>query len=291
MPASVNTSAVACGLASSGTQLLSYANTPPGASIAVNETLAFNATWSCSAQRSLASNGVPNHAVTNGRFASKLTAQSISVSMPLAAAGNTLATSLDVPGYALNGVKFDPGTGGTCPDSAASDANCNYNGNAGTWRMEAIAGSASPWRFEFGTDASNAHVQPTGQYHYHGMPEGLLPKLNTSGTTRMTLVGWAMDGYPIYARHGYSTAASAASALVVMRGSYRTKASPDANRPSTTSFAMGHFRQDWEYVAGSGDLDECNGRTGVTPEFPQGVYHYFVTDTYPYVGRCLKGRV
>ena len=44
-------------------------------------------------------------------------------------------------------------------------------------------------------------------------------------------------------------------------------------------------------MAGSGDLDECNGRVGVTPEFPGGIYHYYATDTYPYFQRCVKGAV
>ena len=52
---------------------------------------------------------------------------------------------------------------------------------------------------------------------------------------------------------------------------------------------MGAFSQDYEYVAGLGDLDQCNGRTGVTPEFPEGIYHYVITATYPFVGRCVKG--
>jgi hypothetical protein len=52
---------------------------------------------------------------------------------------------------------------------------------------------------------------------------------------------------------------------------------------------MGTFAQDYHYVAGSGDLDECNGRTGVTPEFPAGTYFYLITDGYPYVPRCVKG--
>jgi hypothetical protein len=52
---------------------------------------------------------------------------------------------------------------------------------------------------------------------------------------------------------------------------------------------MGTFMQDYEFVAGFGDLDECNGRFGVTPEFPKGVYHYYVTETYPYIQRCVKG--
>ena len=54
---------------------------------------------------------------------------------------------------------------------------------------------------------------------------------------------------------------------------------------------MGTFTQDYEYVAGSGDLDECNGRTGVTPEFPKGIYHYYATDSYPYLQRCVKGQL
>jgi hypothetical protein len=29
----------------------------------------------------------------------------------------------------------------------------------------------------------------------------------------------------------------------------------------------------------------------VTPEFPGGIYHYFATDTYPYLQRCMKGAV
>ena len=45
----------------------------------------------------------------------------------------------------------------------------------------------------------------------------------------------------------------------------------------------------FEYVAGSGDLDQCNGRIGVTPEFPDGIYHYMVTDDFPFFSRCLKG--
>ena len=47
--------------------------------------------------------------------------------------------------------------------------------------------------------------------------------------------------------------------------------------------------QDYEYSAGLGNLDECNGRSGVTPEFPNGTYHYVLTDTFPYIPRCFRG--
>ena len=79
--------------------------------------------------------------------------------------------------------------------------------------------------------------------------------------------------------------------MKVIRPSYRIKAVPDAKRPAASLLPMGTFTQDYEYVAGSGDLDECNGRTGVTPEFPKGIYHYYATDTYPYLQRCVKGQL
>jgi len=107
----------------------------------------------------------------------------------------------------------------------------------------------------------------------------------------MTLIGWAADGFPIYARHGHVDPMDAGSALAVMEGSYQLVSTVDASRPSTEALPLGTFQQDWEYVAGSGDLDECNGRTGVTPEFPGGTYHYFATDSYPYLQRCVKGEV
>jgi hypothetical protein len=107
----------------------------------------------------------------------------------------------------------------------------------------------------------------------------------------MTLVGWAADGFPIYARYGYTVAADATSAVKVIKGSYQLKATPDTSRPATSLYAMGTFKQDYEYIAGSGDLDECNGRTGVTPEFPGGIYHYYATDTYPFMQRCVKGQL
>ena len=31
---------------------------------------------------------------------------------------------------------------------------------------------------------------------------------------------------------------------------------------------------DYKYTPGLGDLDQCNGHFGPTPDFPQGIYHY-----------------
>ena len=37
------------------------------------------------------------------------------------------------------------------------------------------------------------------------------------------------------------------------------------------------------------DLDECSGHAGVTPEFPDGIYHYHLTESAPYSIDCYHG--
>ena len=48
-----------------------------------------------------------------------------------------------------------------------------------------------------------------------------------------------------------------------------------SNRPSSTLFTDGFFVEDFIYDE-SGDLDKSNGRFCKTPEYPNGVYAYFV---------------
>jgi hypothetical protein len=257
----------------------SYTYSGFNASTSVNATSTVS--WACTATtRSVASNGLPDHAVgtfPNPDCPNTIKASSVSASMPLSPVNTGTAARIAVLGYHLNGVKFDPGTAGSCDNAGTS---CSLIGNSGSWNIEALGQSS----FNFGVDSSNAHVQPTGEYHYHGMPEGSLG----AGAT-MKLVGFALDGFPIYARYGHDVATDGISAVRVLKASYQLKATADANRPSTTTYPLGAFTQDYEYVAGSGDLDECNGRTGVTPEFPGGTYHYTITDTYPFIQRCVKG--
>ena len=242
--------------------------------------------WSCSATlRSVVSNGIPDHDVgtfPNANCPNTISAYSVSATMTLTPVNTGTASKIGVVGYALNGVKLDPSTAGTCSVSGGT-ATCSLIGNTGSWNIEALGQSS----FNFGVDANNAHVQPTGEYHYHGMPEGVLGNLGQGMAP--TLVGFALDGFPVYARYGYSDAADAGSPVKKLTGSYQLKANADSGRPSTATYPMGAFTQDYEYVAGSGDLDECNGRTGVTPEFPCGIYHYYITDTYPFIQRCVKG--
>ncbi|MFY7951073.1 MAG: YHYH protein, partial [Armatimonadaceae bacterium] len=102
-------------------------------------------------------------------------------------------------------------------------------------------------------------------------------------------IGWAADGYPIYGNLGPSDPKDLTSALRTLRSSYRLKT---GNRPAGDSpqgVYDGSFSQDFEYVAGSGDLDANNGRSGPTPEFPNGTYYYVLTETFPFVPRTLRG--
>ena len=247
--------------------------------------------WTCtSTERELTSNAIPDHEVgefPNPQNPNTISGQSINASMTLSPVEAGRSTELGGPrgvtGYVLNGVKIDAGTGGSCDDYGTA---CSLGDNSGAWSIEALGQS----HFDFGTDSNNAHVQPTGEYHYHGMPEGFI-ELRGGNSSSMTLIGWASDGFPIYARYGYSIADDASSPIVAMQGSYQHISNVNESRPSVDDYAMGTFAQDWEYVEGSGDLDACNGRYGVTPEFPDGIFHYFATDTYPYFQRCVSGSI
>lgn len=229
-------------------------------------------------QRVITANGLPDH--PTGRFPNAdnpngISAQRYRFTMPVKPVAAPVATPLPrgLFGIAVNGVPFDPGT-----------AEMWHNDRESGWHYDALGGA-----FSLGLDANNAHVQPNGAYHYHGIPVALLQRL--SGTrAQMTLVGWAADGFPIYAAWGHRETANARSEVAKLRSSYRLKA---GNRPTANGQPGGKydgiFVEDFEYVAGSGDLDECGGRMGVTPEFPGGTYYYVLTEDFPFVPRSFRG--
>ena len=47
----------------------------------------------------------------------------------------------------------------------------------------------------------------------------------------------------------------------------------------------GSFKEDYEFISGSGDLDECNGK------IVDGAYRYFATNSFPFFPRCHWGDV
>ncbi|MBL6764434.1 MAG: YHYH protein [Verrucomicrobiae bacterium] len=224
--------------------------------------------------RYITANGIPDH--EPGQFPrhgnpNTIRPQRHSYRLPMNPGTNRVATPVQMMpfGIALNGVPFDP--------NAAEFWRNDFNSG---WQYEAKGGS-----IDLGLDEHNAHVQPTGAYHYHAMPIGLARRLFSDD--KMVLVGYAADGFPIYARYGPSNPADPASELTEMKSSFRIKKGIRPGGPGGTY--DGSFIQDYEYVAGAGDLDECNGRYGPTPEYPKGVYHYFITDDWPYLPRNFRG--
>jgi len=225
--------------------------------------------------RTIASNGLPDSApgqFPNPNCPNAISAQAYSFSLPTRPKRTTI-TPFAIPqsfGISVDGVLFDP--------FAAEYWN---NDRTSGWQYYALGGG-----IDFGLDGNHAHVQPTGAYHYHGIPEGLLDVLGDS--RHSPLVGWAGDGFPIYVRNGYASPKKAGR-VRAMRSSYRLKS---GTRPSGPGGPYnGWFNQDYEYVAGSGDLDAANGRYGVTPEYPKGTYAYFLTEEFPSVPNAFAGSI
>ena len=226
-------------------------------------------------QRVITSNGIPNH--KTGRFPNRgnpnrISPQSHEYRVPAKPKVADRVTPMRGEfGVAVNGVPFDPG---------AAEF---YDGEAG-WQYEPLSAA-----IDLGIDVSHAHVQPTGKYHYHGLPTGLLDSVQIDSSRHSPLVGWAADGFPIYAVYGYSDPKDANSQVKNLTSSYQLKKGkrPGGEAPGGTY--DGTFVADYEYVAGLGDLDECNGRQTVTPEFPEGTYAYYMTEQWPVVPRMYRG--
>ena len=224
--------------------------------------------------RVIRSDGKPDH--STGRFPNRNNPNSIQArSKTYRVAANPVykeqayALGLWPFGVAINGVPFDPG--------AAEFWRRDRNSG---WQYEALGGAVN-----LGVDRNNAHVQPDGTYHYHGIPFGLLEQFNhDSGPA---LLGYAADGFPIYGPLGYINPDDMNSRLVELRSSYQVK---QGNRNGGPGGRYdGSFVQDYGYLEGLGDLDDCNGRFGVTPDYPEGTYYYVLTGQFPFIPRCFHG--
>jgi len=210
-----------------------------------------------------------------GQFPNRNNPHSISkknyhLRIPVTPRKNNRATDAQgaVFGIAVNGVVMDPGT-----------AEYWQNNRRSGWNYEALGGAC-----KLGLDKYNAHVQPDGTYHYHGIPTGVLA--SEGGRSAPALIGFAADGFPIYGPYGYSDP-KRKSAMTKLKSSYQVKQGTRPNGPGGRY--NGKFTQDWAFVAGAGDLDQCNGRFAVTPEYPAGTYHYVLTDSFPFIPRCWMG--
>ncbi len=171
----------------------------------------------------------------------------------------------------------------------ASDG-MTYN-NDGVWHRNA-------YYFE-GPSFDNClgHPDQSGCYHHHVNPKCLYN--DADSTNHSPIIGYAFDGYPIYGAYGYANA-NGTGGIKRMHSSYQlrkmvnrdtlpTGAVASQTGPAVSAtYPIGDFMEDYKYIVGSGDLDTNNGRFCITPEYPNGIYAYFVTidetltPVYPY---------
>ncbi len=209
----------------------------------------------------IASNGSPDHDIgsfPNSGNPHSFQAQNVSVCVDATPTyTGQMTTETHSSGISVTGILFRPGTADYY--DASSPRGHSRDPSSG-WNLEGM-GSADA----LGMDAANAHVDHRGLYHYHAVADSFLDNRDDS------LIGWAADGFEI---HYVGDQAQSSWQL------------RDGTR-STAPYGVfdGSYEEDWEFVAGSGNLDQCNGA------MMGGDYVYFATDTFPFFPRCFMGEV
>ena len=235
---------------------------------------------------------------------------------PTQNSGTPTATTMGNIGVFMNGVAlfdyrdgvaWNPTTNSLC----GGPGNPPCPGGPGAtmdWNRDAILAEMS------GFDCSKGHPA-MGNYHHHQNPSAFDLDLNVvsticnlydadglyaiDSTQHSPLIGFAYDGFPIYGAYGYVNT-DGTGGIVRIKSSYQLKTTRGTGMvPSVTTWPLGTFREDYEYIDHSGQshyLDEHNGRFCVTPEYPNGIYCYFATvdenwnSAYPYaVGPTFYG--
>lgn len=148
-------------------------------------------------------------------------------------------------------------------------------------------------------DECLGHPNNMHEYHTHVNPTCLYD--DADSTQHSPIIGFAFDGFPIYGAYAHANA-DGSGPIQRMQSSYRLRnitarnTLPDGTAlpaslhgPLIGAYPLGAYVEDHEFVAGLGDLDQYNGRFCKTPEYPEGIYAYFVTidsnlyPVYPYV--------
>lgn len=233
---------------------------------------------------------------------------------PVQNTGNPTNTTGGNIGIFINGVAlFDYRDGVSWKNSTNSLAGGPMGGMGDNiWNRDAVVAE------RIGFDCSKGHPA-MGNYHHHQNPSAFKLDLNVlytictlydadglyaiDSTQHSPLIGYAYDGFPIYGAYAYQNT-SGGGGIVRMKSGYHLRAITARNTYAngntvtpgpavSTSYPLGYFREDYEYIAPSAGqtdvLDEHNGRFCVTPEYPGGTYAYFCTvdanwnSAYPYV--------
>ncbi|MEM6261175.1 MAG: YHYH protein [Bacteroidota bacterium] len=238
---------------------------------------------------------------------------------PQPATGAPTATTPGRIGVFINGVSLFDFRDGVAWD-AANNRLCGGPGNP---RCQGPPGQVQDWNRDAvlaemaGFDCSKAHPA-MGNYHHHQNPSAfkwdLLEVSNIcnlydadglyaiDSTQHSPLIGFAYDGYPIYGAYGYKNNDGTGGITRIKSGYQLRNITQRTHHADGTdvddgpdvagTYFLGYFREDYEWIAHTGEedyLDEHNGRFCVTPEYPNGTYAYFATidqnwnSAYPYV--------
>jgi YHYH protein/Putative Ig domain len=182
----------------------------------------------------------------------------------------------DVIGVAIDGVPIrSPNSGriALIKNTPYTENNVIYPAQAG-----AVYDSTLPF-----TDGSGV-IGPDQKFYYQTNPHKLNAR-HTDGHSK--IIGYALDGFPIYGPYGYSQPYDIHSSVRIMESSYRLR---DQWRSNNT-VPDGSYIEDFIYEDRLGDLDQYNGRECITPDYPEGIYAYFATvdvdnqylPVYPYL--------
>ena len=251
---------------------------------------------------------------------SQATNQNAIFKFPLTPVQNT-ATAVSTTGgnigVFINGAAmFDYRDGVSWKNSTGAYAGGPIGGMGdGVWNRDAIPAEKA------GFDCSKGHPA-MGNYHHHQNPSAFDLDLNVisticnlydadglyalDSTVHSPLIGFAYDGFPVYGAYAYKNT-NGTGGIVRMKSSFSlrnitvrntlyTGASVTAGPNVSTTYPLGTFKEDYQYIAptASDYLDYHNGR--VTPEYPAGTYCYFATvdanwnSAYPYlVGPTFYG--
>ena len=105
-------------------------------------------------------------------------------------------------------------------------------------------------------DTCGGHTGYNADYHYHQI------FAITACSLEETIVGYALDGFPIYSNPSYK-----------WKSGYEK-----TGNPKSYSFKA------YTYTGGTNSLDECNGQ-----KQDDGSYRYYITESFPYVIGCYTG--
>jgi YHYH protein/Secretion system C-terminal sorting domain len=233
--------------------------------------------------------------------------------MPVVNSGTKTPTTGGNIGIFINGVALFDYRDGVNWSNALNTIQGGPGGGMGdgVWNRDAIIAERA------GFDCAKGHPAGTN-YHHHQNPSAFKLDLNVLSTVcnlyasdglyainaaqHSPLLGFAYDGFPIYGAYAYKNT-DGTGGIVRMKSSYQLRNITTRTvwadgtdvldgPPVNTTYPLGYFREDYEFVARTGQsdyLDIHNGRICKTPEYPNGIYCYFATvdslhnSTYPYV--------